>query len=156
MQTMRGMLDQHQNIIDVTIFMPQTKGFCVAQTANFYPTNCEMSAYNEQDSAIIIARDLVDALLKYAKNKTAIHNAHGPDLKKLANIFGTTTTQEVNPDTREQRVDSSSSRNDSPQRQTQEPTPSTSITNKIHIAAQPTVHQKTTKINTKQHTVCYR
>ena len=74
-------------------FMPHTKGFRVAQTAKFYPTNCKMPAYNSQDTTMIIARDLVNALRVNAKKKTAIHNAHGPDLKKLADIFKTVTTQ---------------------------------------------------------------
>ena len=125
----------------------------MSQTESFYHTNCKIPAYNEQDSTIVIARDLVNVFLKNAKNKTTIHNAHGPDLKNLANIFGTTTTQKVNLDNREQRVDSSSSRNDSPQLQPQEPAPSTATTNKIHIEAQPKVHQKNI---TKKHTVCSR
>ena len=129
-------------------FIPHTKGFCVAQTAKFYPTNCNIPAYNNHYTTLVIASDLVDALRLNAKRKTTIHNAHGPDLKKLADIFGTTTTQNDTTDTREQRVDSSSARNDSPRRQTQDPTPSTATTNKLHIAAQPTVHQKTTHSNT--------
>ena len=61
-------------------FMPHSKGFRVAQTEKFYPTNCKMPAYNSQDTTLIIARDLVNALRINAKKTTAIHNTHGPDL----------------------------------------------------------------------------
>ena len=127
--------------------MPNTKGFRVAQIAKLYPTNCKMPAYNSKDTTMVIARDLFDALRLNAKKKAAIHNAHGPDLKKLADIFKTVTKKIDNNHTDEQRVDSSTRTHDTPQQEQQDPTPSTAPTKKENIAAQPTVHQRTTLRN---------
>ena len=69
-------------------FIPATKGFTTAQTANFFPSFTTMPTLSNEEFAILTARELVDAMKKLKKSKSLkIKSAHKEKLLELAKIF---------------------------------------------------------------------
>ena len=69
-------------------YIPSTKGFTVAQTANFFPSFAKMPTMSTEEYAILTARELIDCLRKLKQNKTLkIKSSHKEKLIDLAKVF---------------------------------------------------------------------
>ena len=72
-------------------FIPETKGYRIANTAKFYPAHCKTPRIEPGDTIRLAAQDLIAAIKQ--NNKLApisLHHKHTEALRKLAAIFAET------------------------------------------------------------------
>jgi hypothetical protein len=115
-------------------YIPETRGYRIANTARFFPQHCKHPAIEPGDSIRLAAQDLISALRQ--NNKFApisLHHKHMEALRTLSEIFSH-VAEEVQP---VPRVPT-------------ETTPSTSInpTNPATVRTTKIVHQRVTRRNT--------
>lgn len=68
--------------------IPETKGIVTAQTAKFYPANCNMPTICPNDAIVTATQDLIPAL-KFKDTRTPIHlpQSHKNSLDTISKIF---------------------------------------------------------------------
>ena len=78
------------------IYIPKPQGTQICDTVEFFPTNCSLPKVSSHDAAIYAVNDLIMALTKPQPPNPflSIGDEQIAALKKLANIFKTTTTKQ--------------------------------------------------------------
>jgi hypothetical protein len=69
-------------------YIPETKGYRIANTAKFYPAHCKTPTIEPGDTIRLAAQDLIAAIKQNTKTAPiSLHHKHTKALRKLANIF---------------------------------------------------------------------
>ncbi len=72
-------------------YIPETKGYRIANTAKFYPAHCKTPTIEPGDTIRLAAQDLIAAIKQNTKRiPISLHHKHTEALQKLANIFAET------------------------------------------------------------------
>ena len=122
-------------------FIPETKGYRIANTAKFYPAHCKKPTIEPGDTIRLAAQDLL-AALKH-KNQLApisLHHKHTEALRQLAEIFATAVGED---EQQLPRVEAAP-----PRVQPNKPSTSVSPTMPETVKAIEQVHQKVMRRNT--------
>eukprot|EP00804_Cyclotella_cryptica_P027664 CCRYP_010277-RA/>CCRYP_010277-RA protein AED:0.46 eAED:0.36 QI:0/0/0/1/0/0/3/0/688 len=73
---------------NLKFYIPETRGYRIANTAKYFPRHCKQPAIEPGDSIRLAVQDLISALKQ--KNKLApisLHHKHTEALRKLSEIF---------------------------------------------------------------------
>ena len=122
------------------LYIPETKGYRIANTAKFYPAHCKTPTIEPGDTIRLAAQDLIAAIKQNTKRiPISLHHKHTKALRKLANIFAETAGE----------TEHTLSRVEQPvPRVTNSPTTSTEPTAPSTIKQTRFLHQRVTRSNT--------
>eukprot|EP00804_Cyclotella_cryptica_P014577 CCRYP_004839-RA/>CCRYP_004839-RA protein AED:0.43 eAED:0.43 QI:0/-1/0/1/-1/0/1/0/154 len=72
-------------------YIPETRGYVIANTAKFYPQHCKQPAIEPGDSIRLAVQDLISALRQHDKlAPISLHHNHTEALRQLSKIFAQT------------------------------------------------------------------
>ena len=144
-------------------WIPDTKGYTIAQTAKFFPKYSTIPTVTPEQYAVLVARDLIKALMKVKTSKTfKLKDEHKLALLKLAKLFNIALPIHNQDRTLDEfmhgppRVETESEGRQHTDTKAQPPrvgivtppTPSSNPTQDSTLRTQPRIHNRVTRANT--------